>query len=93
MVVWPTATIALRARQPLPDAKLEALRAFALAVVRERGRVSEEAVQGFVGADYDRGHQLEVLVTLKTLSNYTNHIAATPLDAAFARRFGGGGRR
>ncbi len=31
---------------------------------------------------------LDVLVgiTMKTLSNYTNHIAETPLDPAFARR-------
>jgi hypothetical protein len=39
-------------------------------------------------ARYQSHHVLEVLVgvAMKTLSNYTNHLAATPLDSAFAGR-------
>ena len=41
----------------------------------------------FLNAGYTRTQVLEVVlgVGVKTLSNYTNHIADTPLDAAFAK--------
>lgn len=77
---------ALRAGQPLADTRLEALRRFTIAVVSRRGWVADEDVASFLAAGYTREQLLEVLigVTLKTFSNYLNHIAATPLDAAFA---------
>ena len=76
----------LRADQPLPDARLEALRRFTKAVVRERGWAGEADQAAFLEAGYTESQALEVVlgVTMKTLSNYTNHLAATPLDAAFA---------
>lgn len=86
MVKAPAAAVdAVRKQLPVPDAKLEALRRFAVAVVRSRGRVGDGELQAFQHAGYDRGHVLDVLalVALKTLSNYVNHIADTPLDAAF----------
>ncbi len=77
---------ALRSGNPLPDAKLEALRSFTLAVVRERAWVGSEVVDAFLSAGFERTHLLGVLtgIALKTLSNYTNHIVDTPLDDAFA---------
>ena len=77
---------ALRDGAPLSDQKLEALRDFAIAVVRDRGWVSEEKQQAFFEAGYSPAQALEVVlgVTMKTLSNYTNHLAETPLDPAFA---------
>lgn len=77
---------ALRNGQALADPKLEALRAFTRAVVVSRGWVSEAEKAAFFAAGYGEQQVLEVVlgVGLKTLSNYTNHIAETPLDAAFA---------
>jgi len=73
---------ALRAGQPLADAKLDALRVFAMTVVEQRGVIEPADLQRFVDAGYAREQAFEVLVgvAMKTLSNYTNHIAATPLD-------------
>ncbi len=87
MVKAPAAAVdAARKRLPMDDRKLEALRRFAVAVVRARGRVSDGELKTFQEAGYDRGHALDVfaLVALKTLSNYVNHVADTPLDDAFA---------
>jgi len=77
---------ALRDGGPLPDARLEALRTYTRHVLETRGWVSDEAVQAFLDAGYTRRHQLEVVLGLafKTLSNYVNHAAGTPLDTAFA---------
>lgn len=82
----PAVLEALRARRELPDAKLEALRRFVLAVMSHRGWVPEAELQAFHDAGYGQREVLDVItiVALKTLSNYTNHIAATPLDTAFA---------
>ncbi len=76
---------AVRDGSAIPDAKLQALRDFTREVVRQRGWVAEKDVQAFVGAGYTKEHVLEVVlgVGLKTLSNYANHIAGTPLDAGF----------
>lgn len=65
--------------------RLEALRAFTASVVRNRGWVPEEDLDAFLDAGFDTAAVLEVLtgVTLKTLSNYMNHLAATPVDEQF----------
>jgi alkylhydroperoxidase family enzyme len=54
-------------------------------MVRCRGHATDEEVQTFLDAGYTRAHIFDVLVGIgmKTLSNYTNHIADTPLDVAF----------
>lgn len=78
---------ALRGNSCLQDAKLNALVAFARAVVRERGWVQgSQELKDFYAAGYTPQNALEVLlgVSMKTLSNYTNHLTDTPLDAAFA---------
>jgi AhpD family alkylhydroperoxidase len=68
------------------DPKLAALIAFACAVVQQRGWVKEETLNAFLDAGFNRAQVLEVIVitALKTISNYSNHLAGTPLDAAFA---------
>lgn len=75
----------VRGNKDIADAKLNALRKFTFEVVDKRGFVSKEAKQAFIGAGYTEKNILEVIlcVGLKTLSNYTNHVAETPLDAAF----------
>ncbi len=76
---------ALRGGEPIPDARLEALSDFARKVVRERGWVSEGDVQAFLDAGFTQAQLLEVIlgIGMKTLSNYANHIARTPVDEAF----------
>ena len=77
---------ALRDQRPLSDRKLNALRTLVLSVLHRRGWVPEEELEHFVAAGYSQRHVLDVLtiVALKTLSNYVNHIAHTPLDPLFA---------
>ncbi|WP_440995915.1 carboxymuconolactone decarboxylase family protein [Arhodomonas sp. SL1] len=73
---------ALRAGHELPDSRLEALRAYTLEVVRNRGWLANDAVDRLLDAGYTREQALEVVlgVTMKVLSNYTNHITGTPLN-------------
>lgn len=75
----------LRQNQQLDDPKHEALRIFAAQMVIERGHVSEDQVSAFLDAGYTRKHILEIvyLNTVKTLTNYGNHVAGTDLDDAF----------
>lgn len=88
MVKVPADTItALRNGQPLSNPKLNALVSLAKAVVHERGWVADsQELKNFFAAGYTSQHALEVVlgVTMKTLSNYTNHLTGTPLDAAFS---------
>ena len=80
-------TDALRDETELPTARLEALRDFTLRVVRQRGEVSDDAVQAFLDAGYTRRQLLEVVlgVSQKVMSNYVNHLAETPVDAPFQK--------
>jgi uncharacterized peroxidase-related enzyme len=76
---------AIREGRPIDDAKLRALESFTSRVVECRGWVPEDDVRQFLDAGYSREQVLEVVlgVGLKTLSNYANHLAKTPLDAQF----------
>ncbi|WP_434619772.1 carboxymuconolactone decarboxylase family protein [Arthrobacter sp. A5] len=80
-------TEALRNETPLPNARLEALRTFTLGMVRERGNVDDDAVQAFLDAGFTKRQVLEVVlgVSQKVMSNYTNHLAQTPVDAPFEK--------
>lgn len=77
----------LRAGSSLGDTKLEALRQLTLAIVRQRGVLETDQVSAFLDAGYERRHILDILVGVaqKTLSNYVNHLADTPVDPAFER--------
>lgn len=76
---------ALRDETELPNERLEALRTFTLSVVRNRGNVDDSAVQAFLDAGYTKRQVLEVVLGLaqKVMSNYTNHLADTPVDSVF----------
>jgi alkylhydroperoxidase family enzyme len=56
--------------------------------VEQRGWVEPDQMNDFLDAGYSSQQALEVVlgIGLKTLSNYTNHLADTPLDEAFAGR-------
>lgn len=77
---------ALRDQRPLSDRRLNELRTLVLSVLHHRGWVPEADLEHVVAAGYTQRHVLDVLtiVALKTLSNYVNHIAHTPLDPQFA---------
>jgi uncharacterized peroxidase-related enzyme len=77
---------ALRNGETLPDARLEALAALTRQMVRERGWPERRTLDTFFTAGFERAQLLEVVVgvAMKTISNYTNHLATTPVDEAFA---------
>ena len=76
---------ALRNETALPSAKLEALRTFTVQMVRERGSLTEAQMKAFFDAGYGHRAVLDVILGLaqKTMSNYTNHVAETPVDEVF----------
>ncbi|WP_394177677.1 carboxymuconolactone decarboxylase family protein [Yoonia maritima] len=80
-------TEALRDETPLPTAKLEALRTFTLAMVRDRGFVAEADTQAFLDAGFTEANILEIILgaAQKLMSNYTNHFAKTPVDQVFQK--------
>lgn len=76
---------AIRDGQPIQDARLESLRSFTERMLETRGFVSEAEVQAFLNAGFSNRHTLEVVTFIahKTISNYINHLAGTPIDEAF----------
>ena len=77
---------AIRDDRPIDDPRLEALRIFTRTIVEKRAHLSSADIAAFLAADYTKEQVLEVIfgVSFKTLSNYVNHVAETPLDDAFA---------
>jgi alkylhydroperoxidase family enzyme len=55
--------------------------------MRKDGNVSKEDLNAFYKAGYNHRQVLEVILVLsqKTLSNYINHIAETPVDEPFKK--------
>lgn len=80
-------TDALRNEKPLPDPKLQTLLDTTLSIVRNRGRLSEGEIEAFYAAGYGERQLLEIMLGLsqKIISNYTNHIAETPIDEPFKK--------
>jgi alkylhydroperoxidase family enzyme len=68
--------------------KLAALVAFVRVMVEKRGLPQRADVEAFLGAGYMERQILEIIlaVAVKTISNYSNHLFHTPVDAAFASR-------
>ncbi len=75
----------IRNDEPIADEKLEALRVFTRKMVDQRGWLSDADIGNFLAAGYGQHQILEVVlgVAMKTISNYTNHIAGTTLDKEF----------
>lgn len=78
---------ALVAGDALEDPKLEALRIATTAMVENRGHLSQEEQQAFFDAGYGHRQLLEIVMGMaqKVISNYTNHLADTPVDDAFKK--------
>jgi uncharacterized peroxidase-related enzyme len=81
-------TDALRAGDPLPDARLDALATFTATMVDKRGLPSRADVDAFLAAGFEERDILQVVlaIAVKTLSNYANHLFHTPVDPVFAHR-------
>lgn len=75
----------ITSRQPLSNAKLETLRTTTLALVEQRGLLTAAQQATFFAAGYGNQQLLEIVLGMaqKTISNYTNHLAQTPLDEPF----------
>lgn len=78
-------TEALRNQQPMPTEKLQVLQDTTLSMVRNRGIISEQELTRFFAVGYGQRQLLEIILGLsqKVMSNYTNHVAKTPLDKPF----------
>ncbi|OLQ72199.1 hypothetical protein BIT28_24570 [Photobacterium proteolyticum] len=81
---------AIRDDQPIGNPKLATLRSFTLKLVEQRGVMSQTLVDAFFKSGYSQQNALEViaLITLKVMSNYTNHLVGTELDGiSMAKRW------
>jgi uncharacterized peroxidase-related enzyme len=80
------ALAALRAGEPIPDARLEALRRFTVQMVESRGNPTDDQVAAFRRAGFEARHIPAIIlaIAVKTLSNYSNHIFKPDVDARFA---------
>ncbi|WP_166422756.1 carboxymuconolactone decarboxylase family protein [Paraglaciecola sp. 20A4] len=80
-------TEALRNKTAMPSDKLQVLHDTTLAMVRGRGVISDDVIEKFFAAGYGQRQLLEIILGLsqKVMSNYTNHIAKTPVDAPFKK--------
>ncbi len=70
----------------LDDPGLHALRTFTIELVNARGFVAPASQQAFLAAGYTSQQMLEVILILscKVISNYSNHLAHTPLETFVA---------
>jgi uncharacterized peroxidase-related enzyme len=86
MLKVPGAVVAaVRAGQPVADARLNALVNRTRELVQSRGHVAQATIQSFLKAGYRNDQIGEVLigVALKTISNYTHHLSPVEIDAPF----------
>lgn len=77
---------AIRGGQPIPDARLSVLYKLTQEMVRTQGMPSKQTLDAFLSAGYEEVKLLYIIlaIAVKTLSNFSNHALATPLDAGFA---------
>lgn len=86
--VPPAVTDAIRDGKTIPDARLASLSLFTEVMRSTRGLPSKAQVQAFLDAGYGERQVLEIIlaIAVKTISNYSNHLFHTPVDAMFAGR-------
>ncbi len=81
-------TDAIRDGHAVPDARLAALSRFVSAMVIRRGRPTPDEAAQFLAAGYTDLHILWLVlaIAVKTISNYSNHLARPELDPVFTSR-------
>jgi len=79
-------TDAIRDDQPIADESYAALVAMTRTLLETHGHPSESDVAAFREAGYTDAQVLELVlaVAVKTISNWSNHLFATPVDEVFA---------
>lgn len=89
MKIDPAITEALRNGDTMPTEKLQILHETALSMGRNRGVISDTEIEKFYAAGYENRQLLDIVLVLsqKVMSNYVNHLAATPIDRPF-QKFG-----
>ncbi|MEZ4364107.1 MAG: carboxymuconolactone decarboxylase family protein [Kofleriaceae bacterium] len=77
---------ALRAGAAIADPRLAALSTFTSQMLASRGNPTAEQVATFLRAGFEERHVLAIVlaISVKTISNYANHVFHTPIDTAFA---------
>ncbi len=72
----------IKDRIPLKDTKAEALHRLVGQLVEKRGWLPDAEVQAFLSSGYSKSQLLDVMVgvSMKTLSNYINHLADPPTE-------------
>lgn len=78
----------IRNREKISNERYEALRTFTERVVKDKGTIPHDVHTQFKNAGFNQRNALDVMVgvTLKTLTNSTNHLIETPLDKQFQKR-------
>jgi len=78
---------AIRSGEAISDEKIAALYAMAVELNDSRGRPSKSIVDLFLQAGYNENHILAIILALsvKTISNYSNHLFDTEVDTTFAK--------
>lgn len=81
-------TNAIRDGVDVSDAKLGALSTFTKVMVHMKCWVKREDIDAFVAAGYAEKQVLDILlaISVKVISNYANHLFATPVDEIFSAR-------
>ena len=87
MKVDPVIIDALSSGDELASEKLQTLRDTTLALLRHRGRLEAHHLDAFKSVGYGNQQLLEIILGIaqKTISNYSNHLADTPVDAPFQK--------
>lgn len=81
-------TNSIRDNLVIQDKKLEMLSKFTKIMLLSRGRPTSQETQAFLQAGYTDKNILDIIlaIAVKTMSNYTNHLFDTEVDAMFAQR-------
>ena len=82
-------TDAIRNGTQISDAKLAALHKFTHHMLITQGRPNNEAVEAFLSEGYIEKNILAIIlaISVKTISNYSNHVFDTEVDDMFESRF------
>lgn len=81
-------TDAIRNDSQITDSKLAALHDFTHHMLITRGRPTNDAVEAFAAQGYTEKHILAIIlaISVKILSNYSNHVFDTEVDEMFQGR-------
>jgi AhpD family alkylhydroperoxidase len=82
----PELIAALRGGRPLPDERLDAIRAFTLRVMDTAGEVGELALRDFLARGYTAQNALEIVLGIGTytMSTLANRLTGAPVDDQLA---------